>query len=498
VQEQDQTKTELQDQLIEDIASFTKDPYGFVMYSFEWGKGELEEYDGPDDWQKEILQSVGSGLLTVDLAIQIAIASGHGIGKSALVAWLILWSLATYEDSRGVVTANTAGQLQTKTWPELAKWHRLFIAKDWFTYTATSIFSTQKEHEKTWRFDMIFWSEHNTEAFAGLHNAGKRVVLLFDEASAISNKIWEVAEGAMTDKDTEIIWACFGNPTRNDGRFYDCFNRLKHRWIHKQIDSRRSKVSNKTQITKWIEDYGEDSDFVKVRVRGVFPSASVLQFIPDAMVTEARHRTIRPEMYQFAPKIIALDNSWTGEDEGCIFLRQGLYSRMLATFMKNDNDMEVAGLLARFQDEEDADAVVIDLGYGTGVYSAGISLGRDWTLIGFGEGSPDPGFLNMRAHMWNQLKQWLKSGGVIPDDPVLATEITGPEAYVLMTGKQAGKIKLESKDEMKKRGVNSPNRGDALALTFSVNPLPKIQRLGQKTYQCAHDFDPFDENRVTA
>lgn len=483
-----------EDELIADIAGFSNDPLGFVHYSFEWGKGDLLDHPGPDDWQTEILSAIGNGILTPNEAIQIAIASGHGIGKSALVAWIILWALSTYEDTRGIVTANTATQLQTKTWPELAKWHNLYIARHWFVYTATSIYSAQKDHEKTWRFDMIPWSENNTEAFAGLHNKGKRVVLLFDEASAIPDKIWEVAEGAMTDKDTEIIWCCFGNPTRNDGRFHACFNTLKHRWIHKQIDSRRSSISNKEQIEKWIEDYGIDSDFIKVRVKGEFPDASELQYIPASYAAQARRVVLKPEQYDFAPIIIGVDNCWTGSDEGCIYLRQGLWSEVLATFKKNDNDLEIAGHVARFEDERKADGVCIDLGYGTGIYSAGQQMGRGWFLIPFGSSSPKEGFANMRAYMWGQVKAWLKEGGKIPDLPQLQTELTGPEAYVKTVGKNAGRIILESKEDMKKRGLASPNMADALALTFSMDILPKLQQLKGDTYKAKSDWDPFKED----
>lgn len=108
------------DALIPWLAECSSDPLQFVEEGFEWGEGELAAYNGPDVWQIEILKAVRDGLLTINQAIQIAVASGHGIGKSALVAWLILWGLATMEDTKGVVTANTENQLKTKTWAELA------------------------------------------------------------------------------------------------------------------------------------------------------------------------------------------------------------------------------------------------------------------------------------------------------------------------------------------------------------------------------------------
>ncbi|WP_368667183.1 hypothetical protein, partial [Anoxybacillus sp. MB8] len=123
--------------------------------------------------------------------IRQAVGSGHGIGKSALVAMLIKWAFDTFEDARGVVTANTDNQLRTKTWAELSKWHGISLTKDWATLTATALISNAPGHDKTWRIDAVPWSQNNTEAFAGLHNEGRRILLVFDEASAIADKVWE-------------------------------------------------------------------------------------------------------------------------------------------------------------------------------------------------------------------------------------------------------------------------------------------------------------------
>lgn len=459
-----------EDELINAMGRFSKDPLGWVMYSFDWGHGELAEFDGPEEWQRNLLNRIGAGLISIADAILEAISSGHGIGKSAMVAWIILWALSTFEDTRGVVTANTATQLSTKTWPELYKWHRLFIAKHWFTITATSIYSSDPEHEKNWRFDAVPWSLINTEAFAGLHNLHKRVVLIFDEASAIHDKIWEVSEGAMTDKDTQRLWFAFGNPTRKSGRFHAAFHTLKHRWQHHQIDAQTVRFSNKEQIKKWEADYGVDSDFFKIRVTGEFPLTSDRQFIPGDIVAAARGRKLADRQYNFAPVILGLDTAWTGGDEIAIYKRQGLASWKLGTYPKNDDDTVIAGYLARFEDEHKADAVFIDMAYGTGVYSAGKQVGRKWNLIAFGSGSSDEQYLNKRAQMWGDMKQWLKEGATIPDDPVLAEELTGPESYPNLKGK----IVLESKEDMKARGLSSPNRADALALTFAMPVTKKI------------------------
>lgn len=415
--------------------------------------------------------------------------------NSSLVSWLILWGLSTFEDTRGVVTANTETQLRTKTWPELQKWYNLFIAKHWFVMTATSIYSADKNHEKTWRMDCIPWSENKTESFAGLHNKGRRIIVIFDEASAIPNIIWEVTEGALTDEGTQIIWAVFGNPTRNTGRFKECFNKLRHRWINKRVDSRSVSLTNKQQIQQWIEDYGEDSDFVKIRVSGNFPNAGDRQFIAEDVVKRARGKFLRQEQYNFAPIIIGVDPQWSGADEGVVYLRQGLMSKKLFTYRSIKDDFIIAGHIARLEDEYRADAVFIDLGYGTGIYSAGKQLGRNWRLVGFGEKPNDIGMLNKRAEMWNQMKLWLQDGGAIEDDDIICDELLGPEAYVVATGGNAGKVFLESKEDMKKRGIASPNRADALALTFSYPVLSKSQRQFHKLSATQNrKYDPLSLN----
>lgn len=468
---------EKHDELIEALGALTHDPLAFVYFAYPWGEPgtPLEDMEGPDEWQIQILKDIGEQLKKgkdLQTAIQEAVASGHGIGKSALISWLIHFAISTHENTRGVVTANTEGQLRTKTWPELSKWHNMFIAKDLFTYTATAIFSSDKDYEKTWRIDAIPWSKNSPESFAGLHNQGNRILVLFDEASAIDDVIWEVTEGALTDANTEIIWCAFGNPTRNSGRFRECFRKYRKFWNTYQIDSRTVKISNKAKIEEWLEAYGEDSDFFKVRVRGVFPSASDLQFISTEIADKAQKQVYKPGQFEHLPVIIGVDPAWTGSDSLEIVMRQGYYMKSLASIPKNDDDWRMAQLIAQFEDEYKADAVFIDMGYGTGIYSIGKQLGRKWRLIEFGGKSNDPVYLNMRAYMWGQMKEWLREGGSIPpNDQALYDDIVGPEAII----DKNGHIQLESKKDMKDRGLPSPNKGDALALTFAARVVKKSE-----------------------
>lgn len=480
------------DAIIAKAAACRFDPLAWSAFAWDWGHGELQDYDGPREWQADIFKLIRDHLQNPETRfdpLQIAVASGHGIGKSASMGMLSNWAMSCWADAKIVTTANTEGQLRTKTAPEIGKWFRMSITGHWFDVQSTSIKSRDKAHADQWRQDFIPWSEHNTEAFAGLHNKGRIIVLEFDEASKIHDKVWEVAEGALTDEGTVIIFIVYGNPTRNSGRFRECFRKFRHRWHRFQIDSRDVPGTNKKKIAQWVEDHGEDSDFVKIRVRGQFPSQSALQFISGDDVDAARSRNLRPEQYNFAPVILGVDPAWTGDDALEIVLRQGLMSRSLATLPRNDNDVEVANLIARLETEHKADAVFVDAGYGTGIVSAGRVMGRAWQLVWFGGKATNPGYVNKRAEMWGGMKAWIKEGGAIdPKDEELYQDLVGPETVPRLDGK----IMLESKHDMKERGLPSPNRGDALALTFAA-PVSKRDLISVQPHTTTMDpdYNPF-------
>ncbi|WP_300157078.1 terminase [Solidesulfovibrio sp.] len=463
---------EQDNEIIAHAARCQYDPLSWAEFAWDWGLDDLSGSDGPREWQRDIHHAISDRLSNLDTRyqpVQIAVASGHGIGKSALMGQISNWAMSCWDDAKIVCTANTLNQLSTKTVPEISTWFRRSITGHWFDTQATSIKSVDPEHSDSWRMDFVPWSQNNTEAFAGLHNKGKIIVLLFDEASKIHDKVWEVAEGALTDEDTVILWLVFGNPTQNSGRFRECFRRYRHRWMTWQIDSRTVPGTNKEKIQQWLEDHGKDSDFFKVRVRGQFPSQSARQFISSDDADAARNRVLRPEQFNFAPKILTVDPAWSGDDELVIGLRQGLHFKVLQTMAKNDNDMAVAQRVAYLEDEHKADAVFVDAGYGTGIVSGGTTLGRSWRLVWFSGTSPDEGCLNLRAYMWREMRNWLKAGGAIdPHDAVLYDDIIGPETVPRMDGK----IQLESKEDMKDRGLPSPNRGDSLALSFAA-PVAK-------------------------
>jgi len=496
-------------ELIEELASFSSDPFGFVLFAFPWQEPgtELEFKTGPEEWQVVVLQDLGAGVISFSEAIQIARTSGHGIGKSALVSWIILWAISTYEDTKGVITANTENQLKTKTWVELAKWYRLFIARDFFQMTATAIFSRDPEHERTWRIDMVPWSERNTEAFAGLHNQGKRILVVYDEASAIPDVIWEVTEGALTDRDTQIIWMVFGNPTRNKGRFRECFagGRFEHRWKSEAVDSRSVSITDKAQIQRWIDDYGEDSDFVRVRVRGIFPRVDAESFISFDIAREAVGREL---VVQGGAVVIGVDVGRFGDDPSVIYPRCGrdASTRPVEIYQGIDT-MTLAGKVAATFLRLHATVCMVDEG---GVGGGVVDRLRQLRIpvIGVDFGSKADGFsetgvkyANKRAEIWGMLRDWLPTGSIpqmsTGDRATLVDELTAP-SYT-MTKKE--EIQLESKKEMRLRGVSSPNVADALACTFAypsfeILPSDRFQEV-EKPFQ-ADDYDPFSRENIYA
>ena len=478
--------------LADEVSRFYADPLGFVLFAYEWDTDTAlrvvklpepwslvynSEY-GPDVWACEFLDDLGrkvrergfDGEHAVD-PIREAIVSGHGIGKSAMVAWLVNWIMSTRPYAQGTVTATTAQQLRTKTWAQIAKWTKKCITGHWFdVYTGMGTMRMQhKQHPDEWFCQAQSCAEENSEAFAGQHAANSTSFYIFDEASGVPDKIDEVSEGGLTDG--EPMKFAFGNGTQSTGWFPDCFKKMRHRWSTRHIDSRDVQITNKKMLQEWVDDYGVDSDFVKVRVRGMFPSLGVKQFIGINDVDAAFGRHLRIDQYSFAPKILTLDPAWDGDDELVFGLRQGLKFEILRTLPKNDNDIEIANMLARFEDDLQADGVILDKGYGTGIYSAGQTMGRDWLLADFGSKSPDIGCLNLRAFMWNEARKWLKNGGAIPNDQVLYDDLIGP----CTVPRFDGVIQLESKQDMKRRGQASPNRADALALSFAF-PIEKKQR----------------------
>ena len=453
-------------QIIERVADFFSDPLGYVLWAFPWGEqGSLEQYVGPDKWQMEVLNSVQAQLMDPKHqgAIQINVASGHGVGKTALIAWIILWAMSTRMHPQIICTANTKEQLLNKTWRELSKWQKLAINGHWFEWSATKF--SKKSDKETWFATAVTWSKEKSEAFAGTHE--KHVVMIFDEGSAIEDVIYEVAEGAMTTPGA--MWFVFGNPTRNVGRFREIMpgGRFCKRWNHFKVDSRTARMTDKEKIQQWINDYGIDSDFVRVRVLGELPRASSLQFIPVDIVEAAMSKgPYNERMYRDLPRVIGVDVARFGDSESVIVKRQGLQVIDILKFREIDL-MTLASIIGRQITEWEPHAVFIDVtGIGAGVVDRLKSLSYEVSEINFGSrAEKDKLYKNKRAEMWARMRDWLSEGGAIEHDDRLKSQLIGVE--YCFDG--ADRIQLERKEDLIERGLESPDIADALALTFAEN-----------------------------
>ena len=441
------------------LADLIHDPLAFVKAAFDWGEGELADETGPDEWQTELLTELGRLSASGD-PIRLAVASGHGVGKTALVAWVILWATLTRPNLAGVATANTQNQLSGKTWAELSRWRNRLIPpfKSLIEWTATRL--KHNEAPERWFVEAVPWTEHNSEAFAGLH--AEHVLVVYDEGSAIADVIWEVSEGAMTTRGA--MWLVFGNPTRTTGRFAECWGKNRHRWRTWTVDARKAKKADQRQIQRWIEDYGIDSDFVRVRILGQFPRASSNQFISADIITAARERA--PEGYERGARVMGVDVARFGDDQTVLLLRQGQAILHIKRF-RNLDTMQTAARVIEAADEWEPQAIFVDgVGVGGGVVDRLRQLGRKIVEVNNGAAPIRPAdFQNVRAETWSEMREWIKKGGCLPaDDHELATDLQGPEYYF----DAKNRLALERKEDMKKRGLASPDAADALALTFAA------------------------------
>lgn len=374
------------------------------------------------------------------------------------MSWLILWFLGCFEEAKVPCTAPSGHQLEDLLWPEIRRWHARMhpFFRDQIEITADQVrviggesFAVKRTARK-----------ENPEAFQGFH--AKHLLFIADEASGIPEQIFEVGEGALSTPGARIVMTA--NPTQTTGYFHRAFHRDRAKWTLLHFDSRESPLVSKEWCAEMAEKYGEDSDIFRVRVKGDFPSTSMAQLIGADLAEHARGLHIRDDQVAHMPIILGADVSYFGDDSSVLYMRQGLRCKKLYQGRSIDTNA-YAGIIHRLWEDTKANACFVDVtGWGAGVVDTLRTLGRNPLPVYFG-GKPhdDRRFANKRAEMWWDMAEWLKSGGAIPDEQSVVDDLTGPE-YFYTPG---GKLQLEAKDDMKKRGLSSPDEADALAMTFA-------------------------------
>lgn len=474
--------------LMVDILSpeLADDPRAFIRYAYPWGKANtpLAEKKGPHNWQDKCLKEMADYIRDARIHKQIhgevpemfrkAIASGRGIGKSACFSWLAHWLVSTRLGASVWVAANGEPQLKTKTFPEIAKWVNLGVNSHWFDVNATSIMPAKwfaelvskdlKIDPKYWYIQAQLWSEENPDAFAGAHN-GYGEMYLFDEASGIPKPIWVVAQGVFTEQIIDRYWLAFSNFRRNDGAFFECHNKNRESWRPESINALEVEGISHDAHLAIIKEHGEDSDEARVEVFGLSPNQATNQFIGFKVVDEAMAREVAFD--PGAPLVMAADIARGERDYNVIGFRCGRDARSIPwQRFRSNNGVVIANRIAEAAQTHKVDAIFID-GNGVGGPVADMLTAWGYKVIEvqFGESPDDEDtYGNKRSECWDRMRLWLPLGAIL-DDKILRADLVGPhKAYHKITNKML----LESKDDMLKRGLASPDMADTLAMTFAA------------------------------
>jgi hypothetical protein len=466
------------------------DPLAFVLLTYPWGEPgtPLEHFKGPRKWQRDVLGTLrdhikdNQGKVDYD-TFRKAVASGRGIGKSALVSWLVHWMLSTRIGSTTIVSANSEAQLRSVTWAEITKWLAMALNSHWFEIAATRIMPAKwitelverdlKKGTRYWAVEGRLWSEENPDAYAGVHN-WDGVMLIFDEASGIPDSIWSVSDGFFTENTPHRFHVAFSNPRRNTGYFYETFNSKRSFWRTSNIDARDVEGTDKNLYQRIIDEYGADSYQANVEVYGQFPSEGDDQFIPVNLVDDAMKRPKHKD--ETAPITIGVDPARFGSDATVIAVRQG---RDLIDIkrLRGADTMEVVGhVIEAIEEYKPALTVVDEGGLGAGVVDRLKEQRYKVRGVNFGnKAQKQLMYGNKRAEMWGAMREWLKTASV-PNDRFLKSDLIGPKTKP----DSKGTLFLESKKDMKARGLASPDAADAIAVTFAFPVAHREGRVDKK------------------
>ncbi len=491
-------------EILTQILALKDDPVGFAYYAYPWGRPgtPFENYNGPRDWQVEELTRIGEHVRQSKFAIEnglpapiwrSAYSSGRGPGKSALFGMLAHWHASTRIGSTTIVAANTETQLRTRTFPEFGVWFGSAINAHWFTLETMRIVPAPWLLElvrrlpqdgglgidpKYWYAAGQTWSEENPNAFAGVHNP-YGLTLLFDEAAGIHSSVWDVAEGFFTEVNPYRFWLAASQMRNRQGRFFELFHdpKMGEGWRTRTLSTRGMPGVDQTAVEAQIRRYGEDSDFVRVEILGLPPRTSEDQFVPWDAVNAAQRNRLLPDYGE--PLILGVDPAPRGRTAWRF--RQGRNARdcvgaqTFGSWTGLDN-VQIAERVLELDAKYRPDAICIDFGMGTGVIDV---LKRKRTHgrvheVKFGAApmaGKDSEWATHAIELWAAVRDWLPGGMIEADDGgkgTLSHQLT--DRGWRYSGREDGKKILETKEDMQKRGVKSPDDADALACTFEVNP----------------------------
>lgn len=458
---------------IEIYKKWQKSPRAFVcdMWKLEVERDNTKFIKGKHiTWQQDdILQAVEDALLNKKVR-RIAVKSGHGIGKSTTLAWLILWFLFCYLDAQIPCTAPTENQMYDVLWKELAKWLKLMPEQIQGLYEWSNTYIRIKERPETWFARAKTARKEAPEALAGVH--GDFVMFVIDEASGVPEEIFNTAEGALTNKDILVIM--ISNPTRLIGYFYEAFHKDGKNWQQLSFDSTASPVVDNEFVTRIAEKHGANSDEYKIRVLGEFPSEEGID--EKGFVNLFTQDEIKfTQEKGFVQTRMGIDPSGEGQDETAWAVRDEFKGGIVGT-ERTSNPKSIAEKTLTLMEKYVSQAkntTVDNFGVGANVAQEIALTPFAYRINGInvGDKARDEHYLNTRAEAYYSIKEWFRKGGSLLDD-TLGHELKEELLQVKFKRNLAGKIQIMSKDEMRKQGIASPNKADAFMLTFTdIKPL---------------------------
>ena len=410
----------------------------------------------PYDYQAEFLNALATG------ERKMSVRSGHGTGKSTTASWAMLWYVLLRFPNKVVVTAPTSGQLFDALFAELKRWINelpdqlkvlLTVKSDRVELAAApseAFISARTSRAET------------PEALAGVHSAN--VLLVVDEASGVPEKVFEAAAGSMSGHSATTI--LLSNPTRSSGTFYESQTRMSDSWWTRRWSCVDSPLVSDEFVDEMRARYGEESNAFRVRVLGEFPMADDDTIIPFHLVESAIRRDI--EVTPDLKPIWGLDVARFGSDKTALCKRYGNVVTEITSWQGLDLMQTVGRVMAEYEGLSPSmrpnEILVDSIGVGGGVVDRLRELGAPVRGINVGEAAMGKTYMNLRAELWFRAKGWLEDRSCkLPNDDQLMAELTA----IRFSFTPGGKMKAESKDEMRKRGLKSPDLADALCLTMA-------------------------------
>lgn len=462
---------------------------------FVWDNFKVD----PDVWQKEFLEAFASGDRDKQ---RIALNACAGPGKSAGLSWAGWNFMGCYgkagEHPKGAAVSTTQVNLEDNLWPEFSKWRqRSPYLMDFFEWSAKAVYC--KEFPDTWFISARTWNksaspEEQGRTLSGLHS--EYVLVLIDESGDIPISVLKSGEQALSRcRWGKIIQA--GNPISHAGMLYAASAELADQWYSINItgdpdDPRRSKRIDIDWARDQIKKHGRHDPWVMAYILGVFPEAGFNQLLGPDEVRISMERNIDKDQFMHSQKRIGVDAARFGNDPWIFFPRQGLMSWQCLE-LRGMRTAAITARLIRGKHRFGSEMEFLDVtgGYGSGVADAMVDAMYPTQEINFSGKAADPRYFNKRSEMWFLMADWVKRKGQLPNDPILKKELCAP-----MYTFQAGKLKLEEKDQIKKRLGFSPNRADGLCLTFALPDMPSaelaqaLDRI-EDNRQKREEYDPF-------